>query len=163
MSIKSKFKSYFFLDDEEDNYEPREDEYANSRDRKEEQETTSIRTSQRQHAATKQNVVSLQSVQGQGGQQKSSKVVLVEPRVYAEAQEIADQLKNRKAVVVNLQRIDKSQAKRIVDFLSGTVYAIGGDIQKIGMDIFLCTPENVEVSGNISQMIQEHEEENSRW
>lgn len=43
------------------------------------------------------------------------------------------------------------------------MYAIGGDIQKIGMDIFLCTPENVEVSGNISQMIQEHEEENSRW
>lgn len=163
MSIKSKFKSYFFLEDEEDNYETREDDYANSRDRKEEQETTSVRTSQRQHAATKQNVVSLQSVQGQGGQQKSSKVVLVEPRVYAEAQEIADQLKNRKAVVVNLQRIDKSQAKRIVDFLSGTVYAIGGDIQKIGMDIFLCTPENVEVSGNISQMIQEQEEENSRW
>ena len=89
----------------------------------------------------KQNVVSLQSIQ------KSSKVVLVEPRVYAEAQDIADQLKNRKAVVVNLQRIDHDQARRIVDFLSGTVYAIGGDIQKIGTDIFLCTPDNVEVSG----------------
>ena len=48
---------------------------------------------------------------------------------------------------MNLQRIERDQARRIVDFLSGTVYAIGGDIQKIGTDIFLCTPDNVEVSG----------------
>ena len=101
--------------------------------------------------------MSLQSVQ------KSSKVVLVEPRVYAEAQDIADQLKNRRAVVVNLQRIERDQAKRIVDFLSGTVYAIGGDIQKIGTDIFLCTPDNVEVSGSISEFLQEKEFEDSRW
>ena len=95
--------------------------------------------------------------------QKSSKVVLVEPRVYAEAQDIADHLKNRRAAVVNLQRIEKDQAKRIIDFLSGTVYAIGGDIQKIGIDIFLCTPDNVEVSGSISQLMQEQEFENTRW
>ncbi|EOR26764.1 cell division protein sepF [Niallia nealsonii AAU1] len=95
--------------------------------------------------------------------QKSSKVFLVEPRVYAEAQDIADQLKNRRAVVVNLQRIEKDQGKRIIDFLSGTVYAIGGDIQKIGTDIFLCTPDNVEVSGNISQILQDAEYENTRW
>ena len=73
--------------------------------------------------------------------------------MYAEAQDIADHLKNRKAVVVNLQRIDHDQARRIVDFLSGTVYAIGGDIQKIGTDIFLCTPDNVEVSGYISEFL----------
>ena len=78
----------------------------------------------------KQNVVSLQSIQ------QSSKVVLIEPRVYAEAQDIADELRNRKAVVVNLQRIEHDQARRIVDFLSGTVYAIGGDIQKIGTRYF---------------------------
>ena len=99
--------------------------------------------------------------------QKSSKVVLVEPRVYAEAQDIADQLKNRRAVVVNLQRIERDQARRIVDFLSGTVYAIGGDIQKVGTDIFLCTPDNVEVSGNISELLQEQEFEirggNRKW
>lgn len=104
--------------------------------------------------AAKQNVVSLQSVQ------KSSKVVLSEPRVYAEAQEIADHLKNRRAVVVNLQRIQHDQAKRIVDFLSGTVYAIGGDIQRIGSDIFLCTPDNVDVSGTISELISEDDQ---RW
>ncbi len=112
---------------------------------------------QNKQPAQKQNVVSLQSVQ------KSAKVVLVEPRVYAEAQDISDQLKNRRAVVVNLQRIEKDQAKRIIDFLSGTVYALGGDIQKVGTDIFLCTPDNVEVSGSISQLMQEQEFENTRW
>ncbi len=70
-----------------------------------------------------------------------------------EAQEITDHLKNRKVVVVNLQRIQRDQAVRIVDFLSGTVYALGGDIQKIGTDIFLCTPDNVDVSGSISDMM----------
>ena len=53
---------------------------------------------------------------------------------------------------MNLQRIDKISAKRIIDFLSGTVYAIGGDIQRVGTDIFLCTPDNVEV-GEVLQII----------
>lgn len=97
------------------------------------------------------NVVSLQSVQ------QSAKVMLVEPRQYEEAQEIADHLKNRKSVIINLQRIDQNQARRIVDFLSGTVYAIGGDIQKVGTNNFLCTPDNVDVSGDISEILSESE------
>ena len=95
--------------------------------------------------------------------QKSSKVILYEPRAYAEAQEIADHLKSRRAVVVNLQRIQHDQAKRIIDFLSGTVYAIGGDIQRIGTNIFLCTPENVDVSGNISDIVTDDELSEKRW
>ncbi|MBM7603410.1 cell division inhibitor SepF [Metabacillus crassostreae] len=147
MSIKNRFKSFFALEDEE--YEYIEDEQEN------EYESQQQALPQKQPQNHKQNVVSLQSVQ------KSSKVVLSEPRVYAEAQEIADQLKNRKAVVVNLQSIQRDQAKRIVDFLSGTVYAIGGDIQRVGMNIFLCTPDNVDVTGSISELVSE--EEHQRW
>ncbi|EGQ27266.1 YlmF protein [Sporosarcina newyorkensis 2681] len=94
-------------------------------------------------------VISLQSVQ------KSSKVILVEPRAYAEAQDIAEHLKNKRSVVVNLQRIERDQGFRIIDFLSGTVYALGGDIQRVGTDIFLCAPENVEVAGSITEFISE--------
>lgn len=79
-----------------------------------------------------------------------SKMMLLEPRAYSESQQIADYLKNRSAVVVNLKRVTPDQAKRIVDFLSGTVYALGGDLQKIGAGIFLCTPKNVDVEGNIT-------------
>lgn len=97
------------------------------------------------------NVVSLQAASSL----KNSKVVLIEPRVYAEAQDIAEHLKNKRATIVNLQRIDREQGVRIIDFLSGTVYALGGDIQRVGNDIFLCTPDNVEVSGEISNYVFE--------
>lgn len=79
-----------------------------------------------------------------------SRMMLLEPRAYSESQQIADYLKNRNAVVVNLKRVTPEQAKRIVDFLYGTIYAIGGDIQKLGGGIFLCTPKNVLVDGKIS-------------
>ena len=80
-----------------------------------------------------------------------SKMMLLEPRAYSESQQIADYLKNRSAVVVNLKRVTPDQAKRIVDFLYGTIYAIGGDLQKLGGGIFLCTPNNVNVEGTISE------------
>lgn len=79
-----------------------------------------------------------------------SKMILLEPRAYSESQQIVDYLKNRNTVVVNLKRVTSDQAKRIVDFLSGTIYAIGGDLQKIGGGIFLCTPNNVNVQGKIT-------------
>src|SRR5574344_2914075 len=79
-----------------------------------------------------------------------SKMILLEPRAFSESQQIADYLKSRNAVVVNLKRVTPDQAKRIVDFLSGTLYAIGGDLQKLGGGIFLCTPNNVNVEGKIT-------------
>ena len=80
-----------------------------------------------------------------------SKMMLLEPRAYSENQQITDYLKNRSAVVVNLKRVTPDQAKRIVDFLYGTIYAIGWDLQKLGGGIFLCIPNNVNVEGTISE------------
>ena len=79
-----------------------------------------------------------------------NKMILLEPRAYSESQQIADHLKNRNSVVVNLKRVTSDQAKRIIDFLSGCIYAIGGNMQKIGVGIYLCTPKNVNVQGKIS-------------
>lgn len=81
---------------------------------------------------------------------KNAKVHLFEPRVFSETQDIADELKNERATLVNLSKVDAGPKKRIVDFLSGTVYALNGDIQKVGNDIFLCTPKSVIVEGEIS-------------
>ena len=78
-------------------------------------------------------------------------MILVEPRAYSESQQIADHLKSRNSVVVNFKRVTSDQAKRIIDFLSGTLYAIGGDLQKIGGGIYLCTPKNVNVQGKITE------------
>lgn len=79
-----------------------------------------------------------------------SKMILIEPRAFSESQQIADYLKARNAVVVNLKRVTPDQAKRIIDFLSGTLYAISGTLQKLGNGIFLCTPNNVAVEGKMS-------------
>lgn len=79
-----------------------------------------------------------------------NKMILMEPRAYSESQQIADHLKNRNSVVVNLKRVTSAQAKRIIDFLSGCIYSIGGKMQKIGVGIYLCTPKNVNIQGKIS-------------
>ena len=79
------------------------------------------------------------------------KMILLEPRAYSESQQIADHLKKRNSVVVNLKRVTSDQAKRIIDFLSGCIYAIGGTMQKVGVGIYLCAPKNVDVQGKISE------------
>lgn len=84
----------------------------------------------------------------------TTKMILLEPRAYSESQQIADHLKMRNTVVVNLKRVTSDQAKRIIDFLAGTIYAIGGDLQKIGGGIFLCTPNNINVQGKITEETQ---------
>ncbi len=78
--------------------------------------------------------------------QKQMKVMVVEPFAFDDAQHVADHLKNRKPVVVNFENCDKEIAKRMIDFISGTTYALGGSIQKVGNSIFLCAPNNVDVA-----------------
>lgn len=79
---------------------------------------------------------------------KQIKVMVVEPFTFDDAQHVADHLKNRKPVVVNLENTEKEVAKRMIDFISGTTYALSGTIQKIGNNIFLCAPNNVDVAYN---------------
>lgn len=92
------------------------------------------------------------------GLNSNSHLILFEPRAYSETQEIANYLKQKRAAVVNLHRLQKEQSKRVIDFLSGVIYAIEGDIQQIGPKIFLCTPKNISVSGNITMDDSETEE-----
>lgn len=88
-----------------------------------------------------------------------NKMILMEPRAYSESQQIADHLKNRNSVVVNLKRVTSAQAKRIIDFLSGCIYSIGGKMQKIGVGIYLCTPKNVNIQGKISDDTEKQKNE----
>ncbi|MBM7654053.1 cell division protein SepF [Neobacillus cucumis] len=157
MTLKSKLKTFFFLNDE---YDDNNDEYVEP----------PVPVKQKQQPVKSQNVVNFQSVpkpvsssNPSSNSVKSSKVILVEPLSYSESTDIADHIKNRRAVVVNLQSVNHDQGRQIVDFLSGAVYAIGGDIQKIGSSIFLCTPDNVEVTGNITELLTDHNNPTTRW
>lgn len=81
---------------------------------------------------------------------EGSKMILLEPRAFSESQQIADYLKKRNTVVVNLKRVTPDQGKRVIDFVSGCLYAIGGTMQKLGDGIFLCAPKNINVQGKMT-------------
>ena len=98
---------------------------------------------------------------GKDADKSGNKMILLEPRAYSESQQIADYLKTRNSVVVNLKRVTAPQAKRIIDFLSGCIYAIGGTMQKIGVGIYLCTPNNVNVQGKITDEREKKENSDS--
>ena len=74
------------------------------------------------------------------------RVVVCEPASFDEAQNIADNLKNRRAVVVNLEKAGAEQARRIVDFISGTTFALSGNMEKVGQSIFLFVPNNIDIA-----------------
>ena len=80
-----------------------------------------------------------------------SKVIIREPKEYSDAQNIADCLKESLPVFVNLQRLDKGLGRRVIDFLSGTIYAVDGEIKRVGNDLFLCTPKSVETDGAVTE------------
>ena len=80
-----------------------------------------------------------------------NKTILVEPRAFSEAQQIADYLKAKNQVVVNFKRVTSDVSKRIMDFLNGIVYAIEGKMEKLGPGIVICAPKGFEIEGNISE------------
>lgn len=75
-------------------------------------------------------------------QNKPVKIVNICPVDYEQVQSIADYLRNNRPVIVNMESIDKDLAKRILDFLSGTTYAISGSMQKINANIVMILPQN---------------------
>jgi cell division inhibitor SepF len=81
---------------------------------------------------------------GNGGSVASMHVVT--PRSFNDAQQVADEFKRSKPVIINLQSTDRELSKRLIDFSSGMTYALGGGMQRISQGIFLLTPEDVEVS-----------------
>lgn len=75
------------------------------------------------------------------------RVMVFRPRDFEEARDITNHLKERRSSIINLESVEKEVARRIVDFLSGAVYALDGDMQKISNGIFFVAPQNVEIQG----------------
>ncbi len=81
-------------------------------------------------------------------------VVVIQPETFDETQDIADHFKSKKPVVINLELLEKDIARRVIDFLSGTVYALDGSIQKVASDIFLIAPYNVNIMGDFKDELR---------
>lgn len=82
------------------------------------------------------------------------KLVVMQPETFDDARDIANHLKSKKPVVMNLEFVEKDIARRIVDFLSGAVYALDGNIQKVSNGIFIITPYNVGIMGDFKDELK---------
>ena len=81
-------------------------------------------------------------------------VVLVKPDRFDQVSEIADHLRDKQAVVLNLESTNKDVARRLVDFLSGCAYALDGKIKKVAISTYLITPYNVDVVGDLAEELE---------
>ena len=84
-------------------------------------------------------------------------VVLFRPNSFNDTSKAADDLRARKAVIVNMENVDKAMARRVVDFLSGCVYALDGDVKKIAQAAYLFCPHNMDIVGDLESLQAEVE------
>ncbi|MCI9016287.1 MAG: cell division protein SepF [Clostridia bacterium] len=79
------------------------------------------------------------------------RMVISQPTTFEQSEEICNYLKERKSVIINLEYVNKDVARRIVDFISGSVHALDGHIQKISNSIFLIAPTNYEIANDMAR------------
>ena len=91
------------------------------------------------------------------GASNKQEVVLFRPGTFNDTSKAADDLRNRKAVIVNMENVDKAMARRVVDFLSGCVYALDGDVKKIAQSAYLFCPHNMDIVGDLETLQAEVE------
>ena len=80
---------------------------------------------------------------------KSLRVMVLEPRSFDEVQSIAESLRSGQAVIVNVEETDRDTARRLMDFLAGALYVLGGTVQRIGGNIFMAAPAGVDIAVNV--------------
>jgi cell division inhibitor SepF len=88
---------------------------------------------------------------------KGIRVIVCEPERFEEAQAIADHLKNRRQVVLNFEATRPEVSQKIIDFISGAVYALEGQSQQLGQNIFLFAPSSVEITSDNKSLLRKHE------
>lgn len=136
-------------------YDEDEDEYVDS------QEEVSY---EKEKPAFQREAMDYTSIQRAGRRNNSQvvsihtnvqmQVVIIKPECYEDAQEICDQVKDKKPVVVNLEKVEYPIAQRIMDFLSGTCYSLDGSIQRVANNIFIIAPQNVDISGDFKEELK---------
>lgn len=76
-------------------------------------------------------------------------ILVHSPESFSEVQNVVDQFKSKKPVILNLEKMERETARRVVDFISGAVYGLDGNVQKISDVIFIFTPNNVQIDGDV--------------
>ena len=135
------------------------DEYEEGMDGFEEEPAPAPRPTRRAEAAEAPAAAETGSLSGKvlnmGGNRPG--VVLFRPTSFNDATKAADDLRDKKAVIVNLENVDKAISRRVIDFLSGCAYALDGTVNKIALATYLFCPHNMEVMGDLESLQSEAE------
>ncbi|MGP6138868.1 MULTISPECIES: cell division protein SepF [unclassified Jeotgalibaca] len=134
MGIKDSFRTFFGLDEEFDTSDCDSHSY--------EYESEVAHTSSKALNQASGKVIPI----GKRPTTQKASIHVIEPRVYSESERIANYLINNESVLLNFRRMEQDQAIKVVDFIAGSIYAIGGDMKQVGEGIFLCTPRDVEIA-----------------
>jgi cell division inhibitor SepF len=136
--LLSKFKNWM-VEEEEEDYIEEDEEFAIEESEVDGEIGNAIRNS---------NIVKLHTT-------SQMKVVIVEPKKYDEVTTIADHLKSKRAVIVNLENLNDAIARKsIFDFMNGAVYVLDGTIQKVSKAIFILAPNNVDIDASIKKELE---------
>lgn len=149
MSIIKKFLGAFNLDDD---YE--EDDFFEEDDELEEEKPKKTLFSSRTKKDEDDDFGSANKVTPiRQNRRASMEVCVIKPTAVDDEREVAETLLSGKTVILNLEGIDLEIAQRIIDFISGATFAISGNLQKVSNFIFLVTPTNVEISGDLQDLL----------
>lgn len=142
-----------FIDDYEDEYDGRDPDVITQMPRR---ETVSKNDpgapDERKRSASNRQMSGGKQRKG-GAMQQGMEICAIKPTSMEDTREVTDTLLKNRTVVLNLEGIDVDVAQRIVDFVSGSCYAIRGNLQKISRYIFIITPASVDISGDFQEMI----------
>ena len=136
MSFINSVKSFIGMEDEDEYYD---DEYMDEVDEEEEEEPRRQRFSSFSSRASK--VVPVRSGE-------NAKVRIIKPKNFEESGKIADEIKNDRLVIFDVTTLDIDQARRIVDFIVGSAYALNGNVRRVSGGIFVAAPNSIDISGD---------------
>jgi len=146
-----------YSDEEYDDYDEEMDNFDDEEDEKEvapRSRRQSPFASNGQDTDTAPAASSSSSFNGQVLNMSSGKqeVVLFHAKTFDDAAKAADELRRRKAIILNMENVDKTLTRRVVDFLSGSVYALDGRVKKIAQSTYLFCPHNMDVVGDLESI-----------
>ena len=147
MSLSEKLSNWF-------NGVPEEEYYEEVTDSKQAVSTnTDVNRASEPEKDNNRQVMSLMSSKNNSTTvQREQKIMVFDPSVFSDVKNIGKMILNGRAVIVNFRKMDENQINRVIDFLSGLIFAVNGDMQRIGEKIFLCTPKNFKIEGDLSNL-----------
>lgn len=153
IGIEDEYDDEFYDDDYYDQYEESyldsEDEYKTDTDHED------LNTSHREPVNSSSKTSKIVSVGNAGKSSNSMKISIQEPLTYDDGPGILDDIASGKTVVLNLEMLEVDKKRQIFDFVSGGIYALHGNIQKVTKDIYVIAPTGVEINGNIADTVSQ--------